>query len=312
MAETVVASPDTSAPSISISTPPDGVSYAQGQVVDGSYSCSDPDGAGDVASCSGSVPSGSPIDTSTAGSHSFTVNAADRAGNSASKTVHYTVDASAPSISITTPANGATYTQGQVVDASYSCSDPDGAGDVASCSGPVPSGTPIDTSTTGSHSFTVKTADRVGNSASQTVSYTVGAKPSPGTPKPRVSTSGPVSTKALGATVLVDPGIKVSCPTGGSPCTADETASVQVPATVARAKKTRRVVIGRAHFTISAGKSKELTFKLNREGARLLRKLGRLRVKVTVVSRVDHNKPITTTKTITIKAPPHKHKHKRH
>ena len=230
-------------------------------------------------------------------------------------------DTSAPSISITTPANGATYTQGQVVNASYSCTDPDGASDVASCASPVASGSPLDTSTTGTHNFTVNTADKAGNSASQTVSYTVvapgggggsggggGGGSGGGTPTPTATTSGSPSTKAQGANVLVDPGIKVSCPAGGNPCTADETAVASVPASATTAK-INKIVIGRRHFTIPAGKTKELTFKLNSRGARLLRKLKKLRVKITVTSHVDHNTPITTTKTITIKAPPRKHRH---
>jgi hypothetical protein len=77
------------------------------------------------------------------------------------------VDASLPSISITAPANGATYAQGQVVAAGYSCADPDGPGDVASCSGPVASGAAIDTTTAGAHSFTVNAADKAGNKASK-------------------------------------------------------------------------------------------------------------------------------------------------
>jgi hypothetical protein len=101
----------------------------------------------------------------------------------------------------------------------------------------------------------------------------------------------------------------VSCPTGGDPCTADETATAQVPASAAGVK-TKKNVIGSLHFTIPARNSKELTFKLNAKGARLLRKLKTLRVTVTVVSRVGHNTPITTTKTITIKAPAGKRKHR--
>jgi hypothetical protein len=82
-----------------------------------------------------------------------------------------------------------------------------------------------------------------------------------------------------------------------------------VPASAARANNTKRVVIARARFTIPAGKAEKLTFKLNREGAWLLRPLKTLRVTVAVISRVGHNAPITTTKTITIKAPAHKHRH---
>lgn len=94
---------------------------------------------------------------------------------------------------------------------------------------------------------------------------------------------------------------------GGSPCTANETAAVTVPATVAGAK-TKKIVIGRASFTSLAGMSRAITFNLNSKGARLLHKLGHLKITVTLVSRVGHNRPITTTKTFTIKAPPRKHK----
>ena len=61
-----------------------------------------------------------------------------------------------PSVTtLTTPPNGATYTLGQVVDASYSCADdPEGPG-IASGSAPVANGSPIDTSTAGPHRFTV-------------------------------------------------------------------------------------------------------------------------------------------------------------
>jgi hypothetical protein len=211
-------------------------------------------------------------------------------------------DTGPPSISITSPANGARYTQGQVVKASYSCTDPDGAADVASCAGPVAPGSPIVTSITGAHSFTVHAADRAGKGASQTVSYTVAAS---GGGTPRIITSGRRSTKTHGAHVVVDPGIKVFCPAGGQPCTGNETATATLPASVGKSKK----VIGRVHFTILAGRSSELRFKLTSKGARLLRKLKILRVKVTVVCRVDHNPSISATTTISIKAPPRRHHH---
>jgi hypothetical protein len=84
-----------------------------------------------------------------------------------------------PSVSITTPANGATYIQGQVVDANYSCGDPDGGNDVKSCVGTLDgntqlaSGSPLNTSMLGQHALTVVATDTFNKTAQQTVDYTV-------------------------------------------------------------------------------------------------------------------------------------------
>jgi hypothetical protein len=100
---------DGSAPTIAITTPPDGAHYKQGQKVLASYSCSDPDGPQDVVLCQGPAQNGKPIDTGTVGKNSFIVQATDRAGNSATKTVRYTVDtteASPPTIKGLPPQGG--------------------------------------------------------------------------------------------------------------------------------------------------------------------------------------------------------------
>ncbi len=81
------------------------------------------------------------------------------------------VPPSAPTI--TTPANGAQFTKGEVVDAGYSCSDPVGGMGIASCTGPVAPGGPVDTSTAGTHSFTVTATDVNGLTAVTTSNYTV-------------------------------------------------------------------------------------------------------------------------------------------
>ena len=81
-----------------------------------------------------------------------------------------------PSVTITTPVNGATYTQGQAVDAVYSCSAPTGA-TVTACAGPVANGAAIETGTLGPHTFTVNTIDSDRVNASRSVTYTVVAAP---------------------------------------------------------------------------------------------------------------------------------------
>ena len=92
------ATKDSTPPTASITSPSSGARYAQGQTVAAAYSCTDPDGPSDVASCSGTVPVGHAIPTSSPGAKTFTVQATDRAGNHGSATVHYTVIAT-PAVS---------------------------------------------------------------------------------------------------------------------------------------------------------------------------------------------------------------------
>jgi dipeptidyl aminopeptidase/acylaminoacyl peptidase len=81
---------DATPPTITITTPADGASYLLGSTVLADFDCQDPGGSG-VASCVGTVPDGSAIDTASVGPKTFTVNAADNAGNPSSLTHDYTV-----------------------------------------------------------------------------------------------------------------------------------------------------------------------------------------------------------------------------
>jgi hypothetical protein len=80
---------------------------------------------------------------------------------------------------ITTPANGVQLTQGQVVHASYSCQDPAGGMGITSCAGPVATGSPVVTSSLGTHSFTVTATEVNGLTTATTSIYTVVAQPQP-------------------------------------------------------------------------------------------------------------------------------------
>jgi hypothetical protein len=77
------------------------------------------------------------------------------------------------SIWISSPGQNASYTLGEIVDAQYSCSDPNGKTDLTSCTGPVPSGSAIPTKSVGVHTFTVMASDKEGDHISLTRSYGV-------------------------------------------------------------------------------------------------------------------------------------------
>ena len=114
------------------------------------------------------------VDTSSVGEKSFTVNATDNAGNPASQTVTYTVvDRVGPDITVGSPSDGAVYGLGDRVLADYSCADQPGGSGVATCTGTVAKGAPIDTSSFGAHTFEVSATDGAGNSAKKTVTYSV-------------------------------------------------------------------------------------------------------------------------------------------
>jgi hypothetical protein len=94
-------------PVITINTPPvGGAVYTLNQIVDADYTCT----GTYVVSCLGNVASGSPIDTSSPGTKTFTVNAIVSSGPTATpQTVSYEVVLPAPSVSMTVPSTTEPY-----------------------------------------------------------------------------------------------------------------------------------------------------------------------------------------------------------
>lgn len=84
---------DRTPPAIAIGSPTDGETLTQGQRIAAVYGCADEAGGSGVAACTGTVPSGAAIDTATPGQKTFTVTAADTAGNAATLTRTYMVAA---------------------------------------------------------------------------------------------------------------------------------------------------------------------------------------------------------------------------
>ena len=155
---------------------------------------------------------GQVLDTSTLGSHTYTVTATSKDGQTATAQISYTV-AGPPSVTVSSPSGGARYTLGQVVHASYACQDATGGSGIAcghavghdqlpgkrgaihtqgrscppatpartapvgpgiaSCTGPVATGQPIDTTTVGRHTFMVTATSKDGQTATSTITYTV-------------------------------------------------------------------------------------------------------------------------------------------
>ena len=120
-------------------------------------------------SLSTSVAAGSETADAATGTRSV----CDAAGNcvDAGPVTGNRVDRKAPSVTVSSPTAGR-YLLNQAVAASYTCSD--GGSGVATCAGPVPNGSPIDTSSVGERTFTVHAADHVGNAAQGSVTYSVG------------------------------------------------------------------------------------------------------------------------------------------
>lgn len=100
--------------------------------------------------------------------------------------VQISYDVEKPSVSIVTPANGASYAQGGTVPASYACVPGGPDFPIASCDAPVASGNAIDTSSLGLHTFSVSATDAVGFTAGATVQYRVTDQTAPAVKRLRI------------------------------------------------------------------------------------------------------------------------------
>jgi len=121
-----------------------------------------------IASCS------APVTLSAEGANQSASGACtDLAGNvSAAATASgINIDKTPPAIVILSPANGGVYLRNEVVPANYSCGD--ALSGIASCAGPVPSGSNIDTSTLGVRTFGVTATDMAGNASVAGSTYSV-------------------------------------------------------------------------------------------------------------------------------------------
>jgi len=204
----------------------------------------------------------------------FKVTATNPIGSSSASSNTVTT-ASVPTVTIASPVKNATYTRGQVVAASYACEDGSGGPGIASCSGPVASGTALNTQILGEHSFTVTALSSDGYSATATATYDVVAVPPVNrfiVPQLKGHPSGSIDVSLAS---LVGPGtVKVTEHPAGLPAfSVSETAGAK------------------ATFKFTAGPSDQLKSWLKRHHRKLA-------VKVSITYTPRGGKPRSVTKTV--------------
>jgi Bacterial Ig-like domain len=124
------------------------------------------DGAADWSVYSG------PFQVAADGPHTLDFRSTDNAGNvEDTHSIAFTVDSTPPTVALTTPLEGATYTLNQLVKASYLCSDEQSG--LLSCVGTVANGAYIATNTPGPKTFTVTGTDLAGNTTTVSRAYNV-------------------------------------------------------------------------------------------------------------------------------------------
>jgi Tol biopolymer transport system component len=156
-----------------------------------------------VVSCEGDVPSGSFIDTSTVGTHTFTVRATDLLGRTTTKSVNYEVfDWQTPTLNVRAPADGTEYEVGESVEVEYECVDEAGGSGIEICDGELQDGQPLDTSTVGSFTAHFWAVDRAHNVTQHEVTYSVARAADVTPPTITIATPQEGAVYVLGQTVL--------------------------------------------------------------------------------------------------------------
>ena len=226
-------------------------------------------------------------------------------GDAASVTISFEIPP--PTVTITAPVDGQVLTVGAAAATAFDCTESAAGPGISSCldGDGQPSGSPLDTATVGSHTFSVTATSSSGRTATATVSYTVAVAPAapmaptvppvaPATPLPMAPAApvaptplpevtvfggGAPSVRASRAGRVVVPEATATCTAGAGPC---DDSSVALNATF----RGKRVTLGRSVFRLADGERKaQLTVKLSAFGRRVLARKRSLRATAVVTLR---------------------------
>ena len=168
------------APTVALTTPPDGAVYNLGQSVRAAYTCAATPGGSGLRSCSGTVPDGTAINTATTGMHTFAVTATNDGGLSTTVVHTYTV-VGPPTAIISSPATGLAFKRGQSVSTSFSCRESGGGPGLSACSDSNGASAPagrLDTSRNGTFTYVVTAVSKDGQRGTASIVYRVaGGRP---------------------------------------------------------------------------------------------------------------------------------------
>jgi hypothetical protein len=126
--------------------------------------------------------------------------------------------------------------------------------------------------------------------------------PATACPTPTITKKGKPKVKKKGKRFRVKSNIKVSCP-DIEDCTVTENAKLKGKSKKKGKKKGKKITVATT-TTIPLATSQKLSFKLTKKGSKVLRKRGKLKLKVPVTAKIGTGgPPVSATKTVKIKAP---------